>query len=154
MTTHGIQFGTHAAHGTGPFGKPGRSAHHARHRHAATPHAAHHAAPHTKRAHAAGGGGLPHKVVTAADRHDQLVTQAQKWVSQTFYGELLKQSHNSPFKDKLFGGGRGGEAFGSMFDQQVADRMSRGAGGKMVDSIVGRIEARERDAAAATGGRS
>src|ERR1700677_4317839 len=29
--------------------------------------------------------------------HEELVKQTQKWVSQTFYGELMKQMHNSPF---------------------------------------------------------
>ena len=146
MTTHGIQFGRHPAHGgTGPLGRAG---HHARHHGHAKP-------PHVKLAHAPGVP-APHKAVAAADRHEQLVTQTEKWVSQSFYGELLKQSHQSPFKDKLFGGGRGGEAFGSMFDQQIADRMSRGAGGKLVDSIVDGIEKREAEAArgGANGGHS
>ncbi len=77
------------------------------------------------------------------DRHTQLVTQTQKWVAQTFYGTLLKQMRNSPFKNEMFEGGRGGEAFQSMFDQQLADRMSRSAGGKLVNAIVKKIEARE-----------
>ena len=50
-------------------------------------------------------------------------------VAQTFYGTMLKQMRNSPFKSKLFDGGRGGEAFASMFDQHLADRMSRGPAG-------------------------
>ena len=47
----------------------------------------------------------------AAAEHDQLTQQAQKWVAQTFFGTLLKQMHDSPFKSELFSGGRGGEAF-------------------------------------------
>ena len=148
MTTHGIQFGKHAASGSGPLGTLGHPAHHARHHH----HSA--ATPHLRRSHVAGGPKTPAKVVAPAERHDQLVTQTEKWVSQTFYAQLLKQTHNSPFKDKLFSGGRGGEAFGSMFDQQVADRMSRGAGGKMVDTIVDKIEKRERDMADAASARA
>lgn len=74
--------------------------------------------------------------------HDRLTAQAQKWVAQTFFGTLLKQMDESPFKSDLFSGGRGGEAFGSLYHQQLADRMARGAGHKLVGAIVRRIEAR------------
>jgi Rod binding domain-containing protein len=73
--------------------------------------------------------------------HAKLVKTAQKWVAQTFYGQMLKQMRNSPFKSKLFDGGRGGEAFNEMLDQHLADHMSRGAGSKLVNSIVRKIEA-------------
>ena|SRR5690348_6722458 len=73
-------------------------------------------------------------------RHDQLINQTQRLVSQTFYGTMLKQMRDSPFKSKIFDGGRGGEAFSSLLDQHLADRMSRGAGGKLVNSIVRHIE--------------
>jgi hypothetical protein len=72
--------------------------------------------------------------------HDKLVKNAKKLVSQTFFGTMLKQMHNSPFKSKLFSGGRGGEAFGSLLDQHLADRMASGAGGRLVDSMVNRWE--------------
>ena len=80
-------------------------------------------------------GGIPshHGPLT---RHDKLVKNAKKLVSQTFFGTMLKQMHNSPFKSKLFSGGRGGEAFGSLLDQHLADRMASGAGGKLVDTMV------------------
>jgi Rod binding domain-containing protein len=78
----------------------------------------------------------------AQSQHQQLVGQTQKWVAQTFYGTLLKQMEQSPFKSELFSGGRGGEAFSSLYHQQLADRMSRGAGGKLVNTIVRRIEAK------------
>ncbi len=74
-------------------------------------------------------------------KHDQLVEQTQKWVAQSFYGELLKQVRNNPFKSEMFSGGRGGEAFGSMQDQQMAEQMARAAGNKLVKSIVRKIEA-------------
>src|SRR4051812_17883906 len=69
---------------------------------------------------------IPHnsKLSKAEFQHKQLVTQTRKWVSQAFYGTMLKQMHDSPFKSKLFSGGRGGEAFGGMLDQQLADHMS------------------------------
>ena len=70
-----------------------------------------------------------------------LTEQAQKWVSQTFYGTLLKQMRNSPFRSELVDGGRGGEVFGSLFDQQLADRMSGGVGGGLVRAIVRKLEA-------------
>jgi Rod binding domain-containing protein len=72
--------------------------------------------------------------------HQKLVTQAEKWVAQTFYGEMLKQMRKSPFKSETFSGGRGGEAFQEMFDQKIADKMSKGAGGKLVDSLVKSLE--------------
>jgi len=72
--------------------------------------------------------------------HDKLVKQTQTWVAQTFFGTLMKQMRESPFKSELFDGGRGGEAFGSLYDQHLAERMSRGAGHHLVDSIVRRIE--------------
>ena len=81
--------------------------------------------------------------VSPVEKHDpELVKQTQKWVAQTFFGTLLKQMHNSPFRSKLFEGGRGGQAFGSMYDQQMAEHMARGAGQKLVNSIVRRIEAK------------
>jgi Rod binding domain-containing protein len=65
----------------------------------------------------------------ALSQHDQLLKT------------LLKQVRESPFKSDLFNGGRGGQAFGAMYDQQLAERMTRSAGEKLVRSIVRRIEA-------------
>ena len=73
--------------------------------------------------------------------HDRITKQTEKWVAQTFFGTLLKQMEDSPFKSDLFSGGRGGQAFGSMYHQQLTDRIARGAGQKLVKSIVRRIEA-------------
>jgi Rod binding domain-containing protein len=78
----------------------------------------------------------------ALSQHEQLTKQAQKWVAQTFYGTLLKQMHDSPFRSELFDGGRGGQAFSSLYDQQLVDHMARGAGGRLSDGIVRRLEAR------------
>ena len=74
-------------------------------------------------------------------QHDELVEQTRKWVGQTFFGTLLKQMSDSPFKSDLFSGGRGGEAFSAMHHQQLAERMASGAGARLVNSIVRRIEA-------------
>ena len=76
-------------------------------------------------------------------RHEQITEQAQKWVAQTFFGTLLKQMRNSPFKSELFSGGRGGEVFGSLFDQEIADRMASAAGSKLVRSVVRQLEANQ-----------
>ena len=77
----------------------------------------------------------------AASQHDRLVKQSETWVAQTFFGTLLKQMEESPFKSDLFSGGRGGQAFSSLYHQQLTDRMARGAGSKLVNAIVRRIEA-------------
>lgn len=82
------------------------------------------------------------RLTTAApSQHDRLVAQTEKWVAQTFFGTLLKQMNDSPFKSDLFSGGRGGEAFSSLYHQQLTDRIARGAGQQLVRSIVRRIEA-------------
>src|SRR3954469_2157674 len=78
----------------------------------------------------------------AGTQHEQLVKQTQSWVAQTFFGTMLKQMRESPFKSDLFDGGRGGQAFGSMYDQHLAERMSRGAGTGLVNAIVHRLEGR------------
>jgi Rod binding domain-containing protein len=75
------------------------------------------------------------------DQHGQLVDQTRTWVAQTFFGTLLKQMRNSPFKSELFSGGQGGQAFGGLYDQHLAEHMARGAGSKLVNGIVRRIEA-------------
>lgn len=77
---------------------------------------------------------------TSTPQHEQLVKQSQKLVSQAFYGTLLKQMRDSPFKSQLFNGGRGGEAFTAMLDQHLADRMSHSASRGLVNSIVKRME--------------
>jgi Rod binding domain-containing protein len=77
---------------------------------------------------------------SATAHHAELVKQTQKWVAQTFFGTMLRQMRQSPFKNDMFDGGKGGEAFHQMFDQHLAERMSVGAGKKLVDSIVRKIE--------------
>ena len=84
-------------------------------------------------------------------QHDQLTEKTQKWVAQTFFGTLLKQMGESPFKSELFSGGRGGEAFSSLYHQQLVDRMSKAAGSKLVNGIVRKIEKGQADAAAQGG---
>lgn len=76
-------------------------------------------------------------------QHEKVVQQTQKWVAQTFFGTLLKQVRQSPFHSEKFDGGRGGEAFGAMYDQHLADHMARGSGKKLVDAIARKIEAKK-----------
>jgi Rod binding domain-containing protein len=77
------------------------------------------------------------------DEHQKLTTQTEKWVAQTFYGQLLKQMRESPFHSDMFEGGNGGKTFQTLLDQRMADHMSRHAGAKLVKSIVKKIEAGE-----------
>jgi Rod binding domain-containing protein len=85
----------------------------------------------------------------ASDRqHEQLVRSTQQWVAQAFFGTLMKQMRESPFKSDLFEGGRGGQAFTSMYDQKLVEQMSRGAGNKLVNAIVHSIEKNMRKAQA------
>jgi len=72
----------------------------------------------------------------APSSDDKLTTAARQLVGSTFFGTLLKQMHDSPFKSELFSGGRGEEAFSPLMDQQMIDRMSRTAGDKLVKRIV------------------
>jgi Rod binding domain-containing protein len=81
------------------------------------------------------------EVKSADEQHTALVEQTEKWVAATFYGTLLKQVRNNPFKSEMLSGGQGGEAFGSLYDQQMAEHMSRGTGKKLVNAIVRKIEA-------------
>jgi len=74
-------------------------------------------------------------------QHDKLIKTTRTWVAQTFYGEMLKQMHNSPFKSDMLDGGRGGQAFARQLDQRLAERMAAShAGDRLVASIVRKIE--------------
>jgi Rod binding domain-containing protein len=68
---------------------------------------------------------------------------AEQLVSQTFFGTLLRQMRTSPWKDSMFSGGRGGEAFQQMHDQELVNRLGRGAGRRLVDSLVNQITGRK-----------
>jgi len=74
--------------------------------------------------------------------HEKIEAQARKWVSQTFYGAMLKQMRESPFKSELFSGGRGGQAFSTLLDQHLADHMSRASGSKLVNALTRKLEAK------------
>ena len=70
---------------------------------------------------------------------DKVTATARKWVAQTFYGTLLRQMRNSPFKSDLFEGGRGGQAFAPMLDQHLVDSMSKGTASKLTSAIARKL---------------
>jgi Rod binding domain-containing protein len=76
----------------------------------------------------------------AGANQKELFQTAQKWVGQTFFGTLLKQMHESPFKSELWSGGRGGEAFSTLYDQHLAERMARASGRPLANAIVKHIQ--------------
>ncbi len=79
--------------------------------------------------------------IAAQAHRAALVKQARVWVAQTFFGTLLEQMHDSPFKSEIFSGGRGGQAFSSLFHQHLTERMAGGKSAeKLVNSIVKKIE--------------
>jgi Rod binding domain-containing protein len=79
----------------------------------------------------------------AAIQHARLEAHASQLVNQTFFGTMLKQMRDSPFKSDLFEGGKGGQAFAGLYDQRLVEQMSRGAGKKLVNSIVRKFEAKQ-----------
>lgn len=104
--------------------------------------------------HANGHGhhGLP-SPMSPSDPDRKLMKQSQKLVSQAFFGTMLKQMRNSPFKSKLFSGGRGGEAFSTVLDQHLADRMASGTGTRLPSAIFHSLKrAQERHTAPASAG--
>jgi Rod binding domain-containing protein len=76
---------------------------------------------------------------TAAIRQAKLTRTARQVVGSVFFGTLLKQMRNSPFKSKLFSGGRGEEAFGAIRDQHMAEQLGMRAGKSLADSMVKRL---------------
>ncbi|QOV91524.1 rod-binding protein [Humisphaera borealis] len=98
---------------------------------------------------------LPINAAPAQTQEARLEAQARQLVSQTFFGTMLKQMRDSPFKSDLFEGGRGGAAFSSMYDQKLVEQMSRGAGKKLVDSVVSKFtKAKKAYATQAKGGQA
>jgi hypothetical protein len=82
---------------------------------------------------------VPGQRRAAQSEQDQVTAMARKWVAQTFYGTLLRQMRNSPFKSDLFEGGRGGQAFAPMLDQHLIDHMSKGTASKLTGAIARKL---------------
>jgi len=72
--------------------------------------------------------------------HDKVVETARKLVAQTFYGTMLKQMRNSPFKSEMFEGGRGGQAFAPLLDQRLAEHMAGSSDSHLVNAIARKLE--------------
>lgn len=71
-----------------------------------------------------------------AKRVEEFRKVAGMAIAQTFFGTLMRQVRQSPWKSELFGGGRGGEAYQELLDQKLVEGMARGSGGSLVDAFV------------------
>lgn len=69
-------------------------------------------------------------------RDSEIRQKAQIIVNQFFVGTMLKQMRQSPFKDEMFSGGKGGQAYQGMFDRQIAERAGNRIAKTLVDSLV------------------
>jgi len=76
----------------------------------------------------------------------ELDVQVKNWLAQTFFGTLLKQMRDSPFKSEIFSGGRGGEAFGALYDTQLAGRMAQRIGDRIARPMVKKLEQKATEA--------
>ena len=82
----------------------------------------------------------PFNVTPQLSEDQKLDKQVRNWVGQTFFGTLLKQMRDSPFKSEIFSGGRGGEAFQEMYDGRLAQHMANSVGTKIVRPIVKELQ--------------
>src|SRR5947209_4360976 len=81
----------------------------------------------------------PQSVHRAAVAGDPLEAAAKHLIGQTFFGTLLREAQNSPFHSNLFEGGRGGEAFSTLFNQRLAEHLSNGVGNRLARSVVSHL---------------
>lgn len=82
---------------------------------------------------------LPKARDQSVPMEQQLRPIAQVLVGQTFFGTLLKQTEDNPFKDDRLTGGKEGKMFNSMYHQRLAEQMIKGSGRKLVDAVVKNI---------------
>lgn len=78
-----------------------------------------------------------------SEKDKELRQKAQILVNQFFVGTMLKQMRNSPFKNEMFSGGKGGEAFQGMFDQRLAEHSGDRVAKSLVDALVKGLRKRE-----------
>lgn len=76
-------------------------------------------------------------------RDKELRQKAQILVNQFFIGTMLKQMRDSPFKNEMFSGGKGGEAFQGLFDQRLSERAGGRVASSLVDSLVKGLRKRD-----------
>jgi hypothetical protein len=87
----------------------------------------------------------------SADKAAQLEQSSQVLVNQFFMGSMLKQMRESPFKNEMFSGGKGGDAYAGLFDQHISEN----AGGRIAKSLVkSMVKQYQRTAANVGGGMS
>jgi Rod binding domain-containing protein len=67
-----------------------------------------------------------------ADHSNNLEAQSQIFVSQFFFGTLLKQMRSGSMGTGMFDGGSGGKSFQSMLDQRLAEGMSNTPAGRII----------------------
>lgn len=84
-------------------------------------------------------GRAPAQAPSSPSVESELTKHVQAFVASSFFGTMLKQMRESPFRSELFGGGRAGEAYDAMYHQALAERMGRGVGQGLVRAIVKRI---------------
>ena len=75
-------------------------------------------------------------------QQDQLRSAARAFVAQAFFTPVLKQARGGALQTetgKMLSGGRGGEAFGAMLDQQRAQHLAGATGDQLVGAIVKRL---------------
>src|SRR5947207_2558867 len=95
--------------------------------------------------HATGGSGS-HRAsgilggLGGATAQGPLADASRKLVAQSFFGTLLKQMREDPFKSSMLDGGRGGESFNALLDQHLSEKLGRGAGNKLINAFVRRYE--------------
>ena len=66
----------------------------------------------------------------------KLRATAETLVNQMFMGSMLKQMRSSPFKDDTMSGGKAGDAYAGLFDQQLSAKAGGGMGKGLVDVMV------------------
>jgi hypothetical protein len=75
----------------------------------------------------------------AGQRRDAIRQAAQEVVGTTFLGEMLKMSRSSPFKNKMFHGGRGEEIFQAQLDTELTRRAGGSMQSNLTEAIVKRL---------------
>src|SRR5690242_14559171 len=76
---------------------------------------------------------------TPQERHAALRQAAQEVVGTTFLGEMLKLSRSTPFKNKMFHGGRGEEMFQAQLDAELTRRAGGAMQNNLSEAIVNRL---------------
>lgn len=70
------------------------------------------------------------------DQQDKLEKSSSTLVNQFFMGSMLKQMRSSPFKNDMFTGGKGGDAYAGLFDQRIAEHSGNRIAKGLVKSMV------------------